>query len=564
MSVELDVKTKVETKDAEGGIDKLNSLMERFIKIQEEAIQESKGLNKAVESVGKSAKASEKGVKSLAKGFKGVGLALKAAGVGLAIEALKQLREVFMSNQRVADAVSTTFGTLTGVFSQFVGPVIDAVSALVKAEGSFNAISEVVKSLITIGLTPLKNAFQGIKAAVLGTQLVWEKSPFGDNDPTTIKNLEKGLQDVQKEMKNIAVENTMAAVSLVKNFGEAVDEAGNIFTTLKDGVVKGYEAIDVAAASSAANRRTELENQARIDTAIQQGIIEKYDRLAESQRQIRDNDQLTFEERIAANDKLGELLKIQAEEEIKSVESRRKLAEEQLALDANNIDAKVALIEAENEVAAIRARITGFESEQQINRTSLEREQAQERADIAKKEEADKLKEKKDAAAEAERIEKAKEAAFTDIAKQGFAAASQLAGENVVAQKGIAATQATFDTYAAIVGSLRAAQGSPGAAIPGYAIAQAVATGAFGFLQVAKILSTSSPKTSGSGGGSFSAGSATSQQGQQGTLPSIDFTDQSQLGDNQAAFKPARAYVIQQDIKSQSSLAQTIDDRQRI
>lgn len=555
----LDVKTKVDNTEAVTSIEKLTKAIDQM---SEALIQGQKDAKEAAEASAKATKESTKATKGLAKGFKGIGLAIKAAGIGLVIGALNTLKDVFMSNQAVADTVSTAMGTLTNVFNQFINPVIDSVKGLVAAEESFDALIEVGKSLITIVLTPIKVAFQGIKAAVLGAQLVWEKSFLGDNDPTTIKELEKGLEGVQKEMENIAVENIKAAVSIKENFVEAVGEIGNTFTVVKDGIIKGYNEIDVAAAASSANRITQLENQARIDEAVQRGVILNYARLAETQRQIRDDDKLTFEERTKANEELSRILEEQANEERKLIASRAALAQEQLKYDKDNIESKIALIDAETELADVEERINGFRSEYLLNRNSLEREAAAERKEIRDKEIDETLKALDKEKKESEAIQKSKQAAFTDITKKGFDAAQAIAGKSVEAQKGIAATQATFSTYEAIAGQLAAATRTPAGGIPGYAIAQAIATGAFGFLQVAKILSTSSPQTSGGGGG----GGATPNipQQQQDPIPNVGFLNNSALGDGQEAFRPQRAYVINQDIRNNNTLDEAIRDRSRI
>ena len=61
---------------------------------------------------------------------------------------------------------------------------------------------------------------------------------------------------------------------------------------------------------------------------------------------------------------------------------------------------------------------------------------------------------------------------------------ASIIGEQTEAGKGLAAASALINTYAAIAGQLAAFAGVP---IPGYAIAQAIATGVVGFAQVAKI-----------------------------------------------------------------------------
>lgn len=70
-----------------------------------------------------------------------------------------------------------------------------------------------------------------------------------------------------------------------------------------------------------------------------------------------------------------------------------------------------------------------------------------------------------------------------------------IAGENTTAGKLLASVQASFETYSAITKTLNAFAGQP---IPGYAIAQAVITGVFGLLQVAKINGLGIPDLSGS------------------------------------------------------------------
>jgi hypothetical protein len=80
-------------------------------------------------------------------------------------------------------------------------------------------------------------------------------------------------------------------------------------------------------------------------------------------------------------------------------------------------------------------------------------------------------------------------------------ALADIVGKNTAAGKALAVAASLINTYAAIAGQLKAATASPGAAIPGYAIAQAVATGLVGFKAVADIIKTPVPS-----GGSTSTG----------------------------------------------------------
>jgi hypothetical protein len=85
---------------------------------------------------------------------------------------------------------------------------------------------------------------------------------------------------------------------------------------------------------------------------------------------------------------------------------------------------------------------------------------------------------------------KADTAAAVGNAVQGVA---EIIGQNTVAGKALAIAAATINTYAAIAGQLAAFAGVP---IPGFAIAQAIATGAVGLAQIAKILKVKVPSAS--------------------------------------------------------------------
>ena len=115
---------------------------------------------------------------------------------------------------------------------------------------------------------------------------------------------------------------------------------------------------------------TQLENNAKRAVIIQQGLIEKYDRLAELQRQIRDNDALSMPTRMKANERLGEILKKQNAEMQKQAKYQVEAAQVRYKM-MPNLENELALMEARNNQTAIAAQVTGLESEQLVNRNSL-------------------------------------------------------------------------------------------------------------------------------------------------------------------------------------------------
>lgn len=161
-------------------------------------------------------------------------------------------------------------------------------------------------------------------------------------------------------------------------------------------------------------------------------------------------------------------------------------------------------------------------------------------------------------------------------------AVSDLVGRNTVAGKALAISATLINTYASIAGQLRAFSGVP---IPGYAIAQAIATGLVGLKAVRDIIKTPVPGPGGGGGGggaaATSGGVGTAQTatpsfsapggiggpqiaasaGQQGTIAGIVA---GSIAANQSESRPMRAYVVQSDLRTESQLDRRIRTAARL
>jgi hypothetical protein len=109
-------------------------------------------------------------------------------------------------------------------------------------------------------------------------------------------------------------------------------------------------------------------------------------------------------------------------------------------------------------------------------------------------------KEAADAKVEIQKKENDAKAALLNAYGQILSTAADLAGKDTAAGKALAVASATIATYSAIAGQL-AVHSKPGAPpIPGYAIAQAIATGLAGFAAVRNILAVKVPNGGGGGG----------------------------------------------------------------
>ncbi len=368
MGIVKTVNIEVNTKQGQKEVKDLEKSIESVNKEVKDVNKSNSGFTSGFSKGGKKA---SKGVGLISKGFKGLGVAIKAAGIGLVISAFVSLKEIFSQNQKVVDVFSTAFETFSIVANQVVTAVINVYESVAKSSENFDALGEVLGSIIKIALTPFKLAFYGIKLAIQTAQLGWEESFFGDKDPETIKQLRANIKQTGKDIREVGLDAINAGKNIVENISEAVDEVVNI------GKVAGDEfgKISISNAKIQAKANVELKKQAELAAVINQGLIEKFDRQAEQLRQVRDDESKNIEERIKANEELAEVLDEQEKAMKKNAAIAVAAAAAELSKNKDNIELQKAYQEALNEQAAIEAQITGFRSEQQTNANSLLREQ---------------------------------------------------------------------------------------------------------------------------------------------------------------------------------------------
>ena len=355
--VELQAKTDKAVK----GIDEVAKSVEELNK---EVVSSNKDTAKALKGV-------EVATKSVSGGIKKIGASIKAAGLGLLIVAFGTIKELFSQNQKAVDLFNTAFEATSIVVGQVINAFTDVYDALTQTKDSFSSLGKVVDSIITLALSPFKLAFYGITFAVQAAQLAWEESFFGDKDPTTIKELNLAILETKQNILDVAKETVNAGVEYVDNFVGAWSEIGNVGKV----IVKELGEVSVSAAIDTAKANVELQKSAELAAARQGLLFEKFDRQAEKLRQIRDEERNSIEERRIANDEL--LVKINEAEVAMLSQAKQQLAiaNANLEKDAENVEFKVAQIEAIKELAAVEAQIEGIRSEQKANDLALDREQ---------------------------------------------------------------------------------------------------------------------------------------------------------------------------------------------
>ena len=471
----------------------------------------------------------QKGVGGIGKAFKGMGTAIKAAGIGLVVALLAKLMEVFSKNQKVLDVFNTAMTALSIAFNDLFGFISNNIGTVT---GYFKELFEdpsvKIKELGTAikdGLVARFNEFLevlGLVGKAFGQLIDGEFSKAFD----TIK--EAGVQVVDVYT---GVDDSLEKITetIVKYTTETIKQADAITQTAK-------------AADRAAVQFAMLNAQFLKD--------------AELQRQIRDDETKTFEERIEANNKLNDILGEQQKLQREQIQIGITAAQQQFDINASE-ENFIALQESKVAMLELEETITGQLSEQKTNQVSLEKELLETQKEVRAEglsgleRELQDLQDAYDLKLEMARksgmdttaITKQFEKAKTEVVQanvneqleafSGLAGAlSSLAGDN----KALAIASAVIDTY---VGANKAfAQGG----VAGFATGAAVI--AAGLNNVRTIMATDVPSSG--GGGSVAAPTTPAPQMMSGAF---DIS-------GGVAPEPVEAYVLTDSMtNSQNQLA---------
>ena len=508
--------------------------------IAKDALEQIQALNKKVEGLEDALDKAGKQTKKTNKILGGLSSLLKGGlGVGIVVKAFELLKETFMANQKVADFLSTGMETLSLVFNEFVG-------AIIKGSGEVNAFGVVLQNILNLGLAPFRIAFEGITIAVKGAELAWLS--FTNGSQERMHELRVGIDEAKDSVIEIGKGVVESGKAIVNNFEDAVDS---------------IKKISLSAAYETAQTNVELGKSAEVAAVIQQGLIEKYDRQAELQRQIRDDESKTIEERIAANVELGRILDEQEVAMLKQVDVQLASAQAQYDKNASQ-ENYIALLEAQNEKEAVQAQIAGFRSEQLTNINSLERER-QDLIEEAKEKDLDYYAEAAKAAIDAEEEKKkAKEAATANAIEQDkrtLGSIIQLAGEGSAIGKAAAVAQVTTAGIEGVQNAYKTAQASPITTFfPAYPIVQAGLAAAFAGVQLKSILATKKPSLSGSSGGGGGGSRPSVPSSAPPAFNVVGASDTNQLAQaiGQDEKQPVKAYVVSNDVSTAQALDRNI------
>ena len=310
------------------------------LKAQTEELQkELKEVRQGLKDVKKQAETTNKGIGGIGSALKGVGAILTGGLFKAGAVIFEKLAELFMSNQKVVTFLNTAMTGLKIVFNDFVEIVTNSISNI----GNFGtAIKESIINTLTAAIKPFK---------LLGEAF--------------IKLLKRDFSGAFETLKE-------SGSAVADNFKSVAQGVSNVRNGFKNGVkaVADY----AKSTAKAAVEVTKLNEQQELNLAINDKLQFIFQRQAEQQRQIRDDVSKSIEERIEANNKLGEVLEKQQALQLENAQKNLDAARANLAIDKDSIANKTALVEAEKNFADVLENIEGFRSEQDVNRVALEQE----------------------------------------------------------------------------------------------------------------------------------------------------------------------------------------------
>ena len=526
-------------------------------------------VTKDVKNLDKATDKASGGFKGMGTAIKGVGTALKAAGIGLVVALLAKLGEVFMKNQKVVDAFNTTMVALEIAFNDLFSYISDNVGAIT---GFFKELFENPKEkIIELGNAIKEGLVDRFNQALEVFGLVAKS--FGQ----LIKGEFSAAFDTIKE----------AGKQTVDVFTGVDDSYEEVAKTITDYTKKTLDQAKAIVATTKAAERAAVEF-AKLNA--------QYLKDAEIQRQIRDDETKTFEERIEANEKLDEILAEQQKAQKAQIQLQINAAQAQYSLNASE-ENYIALQEAKVGMLELEETITGQLSEQKTNQVALEKELLEtqnelrvaglsgiereleelqnsydlklemarkagvDSTEITKQFEDEKQAIIKAAADEEEAqakkvadekiaLERAVKDAKVNIAGQTLGLIGEIAGEGSKVAKAAAVAQATISGVQGVQNAFTTASASPITTVfPAYPFVQAGLAGAFSAMQIQKIMSGGSAGGS-SGGGGGGGGSMEAQT----PAPQM-MSGAFQLGGGIEP-EPAKAYVVTDEMtNSQNQLA---------
>ena len=348
MAVKKTIEREVDLKKAQQDI---QDIREQFTDLKKSVESVEDSAKKTASNTAKGFKNLQGTVEKVKKGFSGVALALKSIPVKLAQEAFDVLKDVFFSNQEVADAYAIALQSVKNVFTVFVNFVLDNSDKVV---GFFKSIFEdPLQSVKDLGAAIKANIIERFESALEAIGFL------GDAIVKVFKGDFAGAAESAKEAGKELIDSVTGVDDSFDKVAEVTKKVASTIKQVTEEAIKG------------ATAQVKLANAAELAAANQERLRITNLQSAEEQRQIRDDVSKDIDVRIKANQELGKILEKGILQEKTLAEVALAAADAALANNEKDIKLQAEQIRALAAVAEIEERLGGQRSEQLVNEISL-------------------------------------------------------------------------------------------------------------------------------------------------------------------------------------------------
>lgn len=340
MDRENTIKTKVEldVSNAEKSLNRLNDAKEESISLNNESAKSQGVYTKAIE-------AADDASGGLLKGLKALALNPFTIVLTALVNGFKFLQTAVQRSGKASETFGKIGAKISAIFNGFLAvlePVVEFIG-----EKLLSALNDPKQAIVDLGNNIKENIINRFKALTI----------LGD----AIVKLFKG------DFKGAA----KAATDGVIQFSTGVTDATEKIKAFGEEAKKNFNEAAKATENLANAERRLVQNRISLEKQQLTSL-----RLAEEQRQLRDDTSKQIDERIAANQKLGEILDQQFQKELALAQQSLNLARAQQTATGDTIENLEAVGDAELKLLEIRERITGQRSEQLTSENALLKEQA--------------------------------------------------------------------------------------------------------------------------------------------------------------------------------------------
>jgi hypothetical protein len=326
---------------------------------------------KAADGIESTTKAAKKGESTFSK----LGSAIKGAfAIGGVMKILDTLAALFSENQKVVDLLAQGMVVLQGVMNGIIEVLDPLFTALMKAftnpkqawdnliESFQEGANWIKTNLIDFVFNKFLEWANNAQIAVLKLQKTWNE---WTKDTEKAKQIQQEINALEKENGELQNENAKKIGNIKKVANDVKDFYVGVATTIAKSTKKAFDNKEVLA-----NAQHNIERLG----ILFQGIVEKYDNMAEKLRQVRDEETKTIAERIAANNELAKVLDEGEKKEKENLQARIGLLQTQQNLLGATKERSNEILSLQQEIAGVEAKYTGLRSEQKTNINALDKE----------------------------------------------------------------------------------------------------------------------------------------------------------------------------------------------